>query len=94
MAVACPSISIPADSGTRFKLSTHGSPLTPRAHSTSTAVLRTPLKDSVTAQARGDRRRPEGAPDLKPGGQFLYGDITVASELSESIRRDIDLWTG
>jgi arsenite methyltransferase len=31
---------------------------------------------------------------LKPGGQFLYGDITVASELSESIRRDIDLWTG
>ena len=31
---------------------------------------------------------------LKPGGQFLYGDITVANELSESIRRDIDLWTG
>jgi arsenite methyltransferase len=31
---------------------------------------------------------------LKPGGQFLYGDIIVASELSESIRRDIDLWTG
>jgi SAM-dependent methyltransferase len=31
---------------------------------------------------------------LKPGGQFLYGDITVTSELSESIRRDIDLWTG
>ena len=31
---------------------------------------------------------------LKPGGQFLYGDISVASELSESIRRDIDLWTG
>lgn len=31
---------------------------------------------------------------LKPGGQFLYGDIVVASELSESIRRDIDLWTG
>lgn len=31
---------------------------------------------------------------LKPGGQFLYGDIVVATELSESIRRDIDLWTG
>jgi len=31
---------------------------------------------------------------LKPGGQFFYGDIIVASELSESIRRDIDLWTG
>ena len=31
---------------------------------------------------------------LKPGGQFLYGDIIVESELSESIRRDIDLWTG
>ena len=31
---------------------------------------------------------------LRPGGQFLYGDIIVAGELSESIRRDIDLWTG
>jgi SAM-dependent methyltransferase len=31
---------------------------------------------------------------LKPGGQFLYADIIVANELSESIRRDIDLWTG
>ena len=31
---------------------------------------------------------------LKPGGQFLYGDIIVASELSEAIRRDVDLWTG
>jgi arsenite methyltransferase len=31
---------------------------------------------------------------MKPGGQFLYGDIIVASELSESIRRNIDLWTG
>jgi SAM-dependent methyltransferase len=31
---------------------------------------------------------------LRPGGQFLYGDIVVASELSETIRRDIDLWTG
>jgi len=31
---------------------------------------------------------------LRPGGQFLYADIVVASELSESIRRDIDLWTG
>jgi SAM-dependent methyltransferase len=31
---------------------------------------------------------------LKPGGRFLYGDIVVAGELSEKIRRDIDLWTG
>ena len=31
---------------------------------------------------------------LKPGGQFLYADIIVANELSESIRRNIDLWTG
>ena len=31
---------------------------------------------------------------LKPGGQFLYADTIVANELSESIRRDIDLWTG
>jgi ubiquinone/menaquinone biosynthesis C-methylase UbiE len=31
---------------------------------------------------------------LKPGGHFLYGDIVVADELSESIRRNIDLWTG
>ena len=31
---------------------------------------------------------------LKPGGRFLYGDIIVASELSESVRRNIDLWTG
>jgi arsenite methyltransferase len=28
---------------------------------------------------------------LKPGGRFLYSDIIVASELSESIRRNIDL---
>lgn len=31
---------------------------------------------------------------LRPGGQFLYADIVVAGELSESIRRNIDLWTG
>jgi SAM-dependent methyltransferase len=31
---------------------------------------------------------------LKPGGRFLYGDIVVESELSESVRRNIDLWTG
>jgi SAM-dependent methyltransferase len=31
---------------------------------------------------------------LKPGGRFLYGDIVVANELSESIRRNIELWTG
>ena len=31
---------------------------------------------------------------LKPGGRFLYADIVVGSELSESIRRNVDLWTG
>jgi ubiquinone/menaquinone biosynthesis C-methylase UbiE len=31
---------------------------------------------------------------LEPEGQFLYGDIVVADELSELIRRNIDLWTG
>ena len=31
---------------------------------------------------------------LEPGGRFLYGDIVVGSELSESIRRNVDLWTG
>lgn len=31
---------------------------------------------------------------LKPGGRFLYADIIVGSELSESVRRDVDLWTG
>ena len=31
---------------------------------------------------------------LKPGGSFLYADIVVASELAESIRRNVDLWTG
>jgi SAM-dependent methyltransferase len=31
---------------------------------------------------------------LKPGGRLQLGDIIVASELSEGIRSDIDLWTG
>ena len=31
---------------------------------------------------------------LKPGGEFLYGDIIVAHELSEAVRSNIDLWTG
>jgi SAM-dependent methyltransferase len=31
---------------------------------------------------------------LRAGGRFFYGDIIVAGELSESIRRNIDLWTG
>jgi SAM-dependent methyltransferase len=31
---------------------------------------------------------------LRPGGRFLYADIVVASELPESIRHDIDLWSG
>ena len=31
---------------------------------------------------------------LKPGGTFLYGDIIVAGELPESVRRNVDLWTG
>jgi ubiquinone/menaquinone biosynthesis C-methylase UbiE len=31
---------------------------------------------------------------LKPGGLFLYGDIVVAGELPESVRTNVDLWTG
>ena len=31
---------------------------------------------------------------LKPGGEFLYGDIVLGAELDESARKDIDLWTG
>jgi ubiquinone/menaquinone biosynthesis C-methylase UbiE len=31
---------------------------------------------------------------LKPGGRLQLGDIIVAHELSEDIRRNIDLWTG
>jgi arsenite methyltransferase len=31
---------------------------------------------------------------LKPGGRVQLADIVVASELSERIRSDIDLWTG
>ena len=31
---------------------------------------------------------------LRPRGRFLYADIVVAEELPESVRRDIDLWSG
>lgn len=31
---------------------------------------------------------------LKPGGQLQIADIVTGVELSEDIRRDIDLWTG
>ena len=31
---------------------------------------------------------------LKPGGEFLYGDIMLDTELDEASRSDIDLWTG
>jgi ubiquinone/menaquinone biosynthesis C-methylase UbiE len=31
---------------------------------------------------------------LRPGGRLQLADIVVANELSEGIRRDIDLWTG
>jgi arsenite methyltransferase len=31
---------------------------------------------------------------LRPGGRFLYADIIVASELPESVRHDVDLWSG
>jgi SAM-dependent methyltransferase len=41
-----------------------------------------------------ERAFSEVARILKPDGQFLYADIVVANELAESIRRDIDLWTG
>jgi arsenite methyltransferase len=53
------------------------------------------ISNGVLNLAR-DKRQAFGEvfPILKPGGQFLYADIIVASELSESIRRDVDLWTG
>lgn len=31
---------------------------------------------------------------LKPGGEFLYGDIILGEELDEKLRKDVDLWTG
>jgi SAM-dependent methyltransferase len=31
---------------------------------------------------------------LRPGGRLLLADIVVPNELSEGIRRNIDLWTG
>ena len=31
---------------------------------------------------------------LKPGGEFLYGDIVLGVDLEEKERRDVDLWTG
>jgi ubiquinone/menaquinone biosynthesis C-methylase UbiE len=31
---------------------------------------------------------------LRPGGRLHLADIVVGTELSEDIRRDIDLWTG
>jgi len=30
---------------------------------------------------------------LKPGGEFHYGDILIADDLSEQDRRNVDLWT-
>lgn len=41
-----------------------------------------------------ERAFAEVARVLEPGGEFLLADIIVANELSESIRRNIDLWTG
>ena len=31
---------------------------------------------------------------LKPGGRLQLGDIVIKQALSESVRNDIDLWTG
>lgn len=31
---------------------------------------------------------------LRPGGRLYLADITIGTELSESARKDIDLWTG
>jgi SAM-dependent methyltransferase len=41
-----------------------------------------------------DRAYAEAFRVLKPGGRFQLADIIVATELSEKIRNDIDLWTG
>ena len=74
-----------------------------RANSTFIVVQTMPPRESVdfvisngVLNLTPDKRQAFGAVFriLKPGGQFFYGDNIVASELSESIRRDIDLWTG
>ena len=31
---------------------------------------------------------------LRPGGRLQIADIVTGVELSEDIRRDVDLWTG
>jgi arsenite methyltransferase len=31
---------------------------------------------------------------LRPGGRLYLADIIIGTELSESVRKDIDLWTG
>jgi arsenite methyltransferase len=31
---------------------------------------------------------------VKPGGRVQFADIVIGTELSESVRNDIDLWTG
>ena len=70
----------------------------PEMHWTCLSIRRASTSSSATAclNLAPDKRQAFGEVFriLKPGGQFLYADIIVASELSESIRRDIDLWTG
>ena len=41
-----------------------------------------------------DRAISEIARVLRPGGRLQIADITIGTELPESVRRDVDLWTG
>jgi SAM-dependent methyltransferase len=41
-----------------------------------------------------DRAYAEVVRVLRPGGRLQLADIVVGAELSDAIRRDIDLWTG